>query len=72
MTWWLMWLNGSVATLNATLQLLVIYRLVANPCDAQKNSKKMFKIYIYFFNSSSSRLKAIRLIPNIHVFKHQV
>ena len=27
MTWLLMWLNVSVATLNATLQLLVIYRL---------------------------------------------
>ena len=26
MTWQLMWLNLSVATLNATLQLLVIYR----------------------------------------------
>ena len=26
MTWLLMWLNISVATLNATLQLLVIYR----------------------------------------------
>ena len=28
MKWLLMWLNVSVATLNATLQLLVIYRLV--------------------------------------------
>ena len=27
MTWLLMWLNVSVAKLNATLQLLVIYRL---------------------------------------------
>ena len=27
MKWLLMWLNVSVATLNATLQLLVIYRL---------------------------------------------
>ena len=27
MTWLLTWLNGSVATLNATLQLLVLYRL---------------------------------------------
>ena len=27
----MMWLNVSVATLNATLQLLVIYRLVLNP-----------------------------------------
>ena len=27
MTWLLTWLNESVATLNATLQLLVIYRL---------------------------------------------
>jgi len=26
MTWLLTWLNVSVATLNATLQLLVIYR----------------------------------------------
>ena len=26
MTWLLMWLNVSVATLNATLQLLVLYR----------------------------------------------
>ena len=28
MKWLLMWLNVSVATLNATLQLLVIYRFV--------------------------------------------
>ena len=28
MTWLLTWLNMSVVTLNATLQLLVIYRLV--------------------------------------------
>ena len=28
MKWLLMWLNVSVATLNATLQLLVIYRYV--------------------------------------------
>ena len=28
MTWQLMWLNLSIATLNATLQLLVIYRSV--------------------------------------------
>ena len=27
MTWLLMWFNVSIATLNATLQLLVIYRL---------------------------------------------
>ena len=26
MTWLLMWLNVSIATLNATFQLLVIYR----------------------------------------------
>ena len=30
MTWLLMWLNVNVATLNATLQLLVIYRLDIN------------------------------------------
>ena len=36
MTWLLMWLNGSITTLNSTLQLLVIYkyRLVADPRDA--------------------------------------
>ena len=28
MTWALMWLNRSVATINATLQLLDIYRFV--------------------------------------------
>ena len=28
MKWLLMWLNVSVATLNATLQLLVIYRCI--------------------------------------------
>ena len=30
MTWLLTWLNVSVATLNVTLQLLVIYRLKSN------------------------------------------
>ena len=38
MAWQLMWRNMRAATLNATLQLLLI--LVANPCDARKNSKK--------------------------------
>ena len=32
MTWSLMWLNRSVATLNATLQLLDIYKFVKNDC----------------------------------------
>ena len=27
MTWWLMWLNGSVVTLNTTFHILIIYRL---------------------------------------------
>ena len=36
-TWTLMWLNWSVGIINTTLQLLDI--LVANPCDARKNSK---------------------------------
>ena len=31
MKWLLMWLNVSVATLNATLQLLVIYRFINSP-----------------------------------------
>ena len=35
MTWLLMWLNVSVATLNATLQLLVL--LAANPRVARDN-----------------------------------
>ena len=35
MTWQLMWLNLSIATLNATLQLLVIYRLVSCPYNAR-------------------------------------
>ena len=34
MTWLLMWLNVSVATLNATLQLLVIYRFVCLEIDS--------------------------------------
>jgi len=34
MTWPLMWLNLSVVSINATLHLLHIYRLVTNPCDA--------------------------------------
>ena len=37
MTWLLMWLNVSVATLNATLQLLVIFQYF-------KISKIYFKI----------------------------
>ena len=33
----MMWLNWSVATINATLQLLDIYRLVADPRVAHDN-----------------------------------
>ena len=36
MTWQLTWLNVSVATLNTTLQLLVIYRYIDN---SKKNNK---------------------------------
>ena len=30
-----MWLNWSVAKINATLKLLNIYRLIVNSCDAR-------------------------------------
>ena len=59
MTWLLMWLNVSVATLNATLQLLVIYklRLLANEQLSYTSRKPaqctekfdIIYIYIYFF-----------------------
>ena len=35
MRWMLMWLNVSTVILNATFQLLVIYRLAFNPRNAQ-------------------------------------
>ena len=44
----LMWLNWSVAIINATLQLLDIYRLVANPCDARVSLKKDNSAIIYW------------------------
>ena len=37
MTWMLMWLNKSVATINATLQLLDIYRF----CYCSSNAERM-------------------------------
>ena len=37
MTWTLTWLNVSVAALNATFQLLVIYRLVVGPHNVWDN-----------------------------------
>ena len=40
MTWQLMWLNLSVATLNATFQLLVIYRLKEKKKKKKKKKKK--------------------------------
>ena len=57
MTWLLMWLNVSVATLNATLQLLVIYklRLLANEQLSYTSRKpaqyteKFDIIYIYIY-----------------------
>ena len=44
MTWLLMWLNVSVATLNATLQLLVLYRLVVG-FDISNTNTKIKTIY---------------------------
>ena len=41
MTWSLMWLNRSVATLNATLQLLDIYRLATGTKVAPQNLKEL-------------------------------
>ena len=48
--------------------------LVANLCNAWEISEKCSRnFFFFFFNSSSSRLmKAIRLIPNIHVLKQQI
>ena len=40
MTWLLTWLNVSVAILNATLQLLVIYRYRLQPSSSKKKLKK--------------------------------
>ena len=40
MTWLLTWLNVSVAKLNATLQLLVIYRYRLQPSSSKKKLKK--------------------------------
>ena len=44
MTWLLMWLNVSIATLIATLQLLVLYRL-----DYKIMCMEMTKSYIIYF-----------------------
>ena len=44
MTWPLMWLNVSVATLNATFQLLVLYRL--DPIEQYPKVK--FLIFLHF------------------------
>ena len=48
MTWMLMWLNWSVATINSILQLLEIYRCGLVNCCVTKNrvqefQKKRFK-----------------------------
>ena len=40
MKWLLMWLNVSVATLNATLQLLVIYRLIGRKSNIDDIKRK--------------------------------
>ena len=40
MTWILTWLNVSVAILNATLQLLIIYRYRLQPSSSKKKIEK--------------------------------
>ena len=66
MKWLLMWLNVSVATLNATLQLLVIYRLFwGRGVDGVVRQKKLNlncqtkRKSVYFWNSNSKTLKIL-------------
>ena len=50
MTWKMKWLNRSVATINATLQLLDIYRYVVyEPSQARANRKENHEENVDFF-----------------------
>ena len=57
MTWLMMWLNRNVATIIATLQLLDIYRLVAN----LRNARKMFLFTIVKNTISILRTQMVKL-----------
>ena len=54
-TWLLMWLNESIATLNSTLQLLVIYWLIKNHMTRLTRPKiietvvSRFNLFFFFF-----------------------
>ena len=56
MTWSLTWLNVSVATLNVTLQLLVIYRLGSLIVYAGGWSELLMNQFLYcnYYNPKSS------------------
>ena len=56
MTWQLMWRNVRVAALNATLQLLVIYRFVETFYGKRK--KKQLNFMIAFYISYKSGIKS--------------
>ena len=48
MAWMLTWLNVSVATLNATLQFLVIYRLRKKKQTISEKSKNNAQLLFFF------------------------
>ena len=56
MTWLLTWLNVSVAILNATLQLLVIYRYRLQPSSSKK--KLIMRWLLSWLNGSVAKLNA--------------
>ena len=62
MTWLLTWLNESVATLNATLQLLVIYRLdeshlISSTSKVSLKKKKIGKVSDGWIRDSGFNLR---------------
>ena len=61
MTWTWTWLNASATALNATFQLLVIYRLVFNPRDVRDHLKshKYKKIQVIALNICYTLLRLL-------------
>ena len=71
MTWLLMWLNVSLATLNATLQLLVLYRFY-------RYRYRLYDILVVLHTFSKKKKKVVLHRQNIlnlvlvHVFLYFV
>ena len=60
MTWLLMWINGSIITINATLQLLDIYTLCQTKAMRERERERE-RIITFFMREIENKMRRRRV-----------